>query len=138
VDASLREFTTYVAPDEIHLVLFEGRAVDPALFASAWRLCAESFGRDERRPAWAAMPPIGERISHSWVLKPVDIPRAIALLGRIGPIPSDGFAGPIFLGLRGYVRLCDPETTREFPNQGAELYGNQEVDFGIRLGLSLF
>lgn len=127
-------FTTYSEPEETRLVLFEGKRVDHQFFEQAYRLVANRFGRGERR-SWLSGPE-GEEDQLIWRVSGDNIDGSLDLMQELDPF-SDRLGGPLFLGVRATFLLCDPDTGAVFPGQGSELYGGQEADRTLPLGVSV-
>ena len=134
----IREFletcTTCREPQRVRLLLSEGTHLDADFFARAQRAATDCFGRPKRRLAIVGAD--GEVFERAWEVDPEEIDGALALMHGVEPIPEHLRSGALVLAVEASFRLRDPDSGEPFPGQDPALYGHQEVDWNLPLGLS--
>ena len=98
--------------------------------AKAKELATAQFGNASRR---ASMSTEYEQL---WSLSPAQIDEALRVMSELPPIPEHLGRGLFVLSIDTVFLLRDARTGRILPNQGADLYGNQEADLHLLLGES--
>lgn len=141
----LRIFTTCRVFDHVHLILYEDQRVEPRFFKTALERGTQWYGEPVRRLSAHIVgveDSLGgvdteEVFENAWTLATEDVPGALDFLGSLGPFPELSHVDSIMaLGMEAKFCLCDPDTGEVLPLQGTDLYGGQEADIGLPLGLS--
>jgi hypothetical protein len=130
----LETCTTRREPERVRLLLYEGAHLDGDFFTRANRAATAGFGRSQRRLAIAG--PHDEVFEHAWEVDPDEIGGALALMQGVEPIPEHLRSGVLVLAMEASFRLLGLDTGEPFPGQDPVLYGHQEADWNLPLGLS--
>jgi hypothetical protein len=134
VSLFLQTFTTPQTAEDVHLILYEDRRVEPSFFARALERAVQVYGSPQRRLAVSGSV---EVYQNAWMLGYEGISAAIDLMASLEPFPDHWLGGPMFLGVKSTFCLRYAGTSQPLPLQGSDVYGVQEAAFRLPLGISI-
>jgi hypothetical protein len=123
-----------IGPREAMVLVYESVGGALASVQAAKTSAIARFGPPHSRIAVTGASRIRE---HAWLFDPDRVPDALEWLAGQSSVPSIATGAGCVVSVQARFRLKDPDSGEVLPFQSAELYGQQELRHGLRLGDSI-